>query len=452
MEKLLRVAYFPDTYEEIDGVANTSRQFEAFARKRGLPFLIVCGGLEDEICIDGSVTRITCRRSPIAFHLDKKHRFDLAFWRHYRRVAEVVKKFAPDIVHITGPSDAGQLGAFVAGRIKVPIAASWHTNLHEYAERRASTVLRALPVGLREKAGAAVRESSLAIVMWFYRFADIIFAPNPQLVKMLEKGTGKPVRPMHRGVDTQLFTPERRDRTDNDFVVGFVGRLTIEKNIRFLAELESSLRQSDVSNVRFVIVGQGAEESWLKANMRNAELPGVLRGEALARTYANMDAFVFPSRTDTFGNVVLEALASGVPAIVTDAGGPQFLVAPGETGFIARSAGEFASSVRCLIESPQKLQEMRLAARAAALEASWDKIFDGIYLDYENGLQPRQATRRISLKERIEPNVECETTPNLRVIHAPGGDFSFAAALNGAGIAHAERDRQPPRTEKPAAA
>jgi phosphatidylinositol alpha 1,6-mannosyltransferase len=452
MEKLLRVAYFPDTYEEIDGVANTSRQFEAFARKRGLPFLIVCGGSEDGICIDGSVTRITCRRGPIAFHLDKKHRFDLAFWRHYGRVAEAVRKFDPDIVHITGPSDAGQLGAFVAGRLKVPIAASWHTNLHEYAERRASALLRMLPAGLREKAGAAVRESSLAIVMWFYRFANVLFAPNPQLVKMLEKGTGKPVQPMHRGVDTRLFTPEWRDRSAHDFAVGYVGRLTIEKNIRFLAELESSLRDSGVSNVRFVIVGQGAEESWLKANMQNAELPGVLRGEALARAYANMDAFVFPSRTDTFGNVVLEALASGVPAIVTDAGGPQFLVAPDEIGFIARDRGDFVSCVRLLIENPERLREMRRAARAAALEASWDKIFEGIYADYENGLQLCRPARRIQIKERFEPNVECKTTESLGVVDAPGDDFSFAAARNGAGLAHAERDRQPPGTEKPAAA
>jgi phosphatidylinositol alpha 1,6-mannosyltransferase len=452
MEQLLRVAYFPDTYEEIDGVANTSRQFEAFARKRGLPFLIVCGGAEDSVHVDGAATRITCRRGPIAFHLDKKHRFDLAFWRHYRRVARAVSKFAPDIVHITGPSDAGQLGAFVAGRLHVPIAASWHTNLHEYAERRASTLLRALPSGFREKTGAAVRDSSLAALLWFYRFAKVLFAPNPQLVEMLEKGTGKPVRPMHRGVDTHLFAPERRDRRDDDFVVGYVGRLTIEKNIRFLAELESSLGQSGLRNVRFVIVGQGAEESWLRTNMRNAELPGVLRGEALARAYANMDGFAFPSRTDTFGNVVLEALASGVPAIVTDAGGPQFLVTPGETGFVAPNAAEFVACVRRLIENPEKLREMRRAARAAALEASWDQIFEGLYSDYENGLRLGQPVPGISIKERFEPNATCKTTQSLRVVDAPGDDFCSRAPVNGTAIAHADRDRQPPGKQKPAAA
>src|SRR5215475_7491269 len=139
-----------------------------------------------------------------------------------------------------------------------------------------------------------------------------------------------------------------------------------------------------------------------------------------------MDAFAFPSRTDTFGNVVLEALASGVPAIVTDAGGPQFLVDSGKTGFVARNSDEFVSSVRSLMENPEKLLEMRGAARAAALEASWDKIFEGIYSDYERGLQTCKAARRISIKERFEPNVECKTTPNLRVVDASGNDFSFA--------------------------
>ena len=338
--------------------------------------------------MDGTVTRITCRRSHFGFRLDKKHRFDLAFWRHYRRVREAVREFRPDMIHITGPSDAGQLGALVAGRLGIPLAASWHTNLHEYAEQRAASMLDTLPFGLREKSRRAVRESTLAVVLRFYGMAKLLFAPNPELMNLLENGTGKPTHPMRRGVDTVLFTPQHRDRMDDAFVIGFVGRLTVEKNIRFLAEIESMLHGSGIPNVRFLIVGQGAEEGWLRANMRTAKLPGVLRGEALARAYANMDAFVFPSRTDTFGNVVLEALASGVPAIVTDSGGPQFLVSHGETGFIARSSGDFVSCVRRLVDDPQCLREMREAARKAALGASWDRIFVGLYANYEEALRP----------------------------------------------------------------
>src|SRR5262249_48368587 len=97
-DQILRVAFFPDTYHEVDGVANTSRHFEAYAQRSGFPFLTVCGGSKNSIEVDGSVTRIECRRSPIGFALDKKHNFDLAFWRHYETVKSAVRQFAPDVI------------------------------------------------------------------------------------------------------------------------------------------------------------------------------------------------------------------------------------------------------------------------------------------------------------------------------------------------------------------
>jgi len=387
MEKNLRVAFFPDTYDEIDGVANTSRQFEAFARKRGFPFLTICGGTENRSDADGSAVRITRRRGRIGFALDKKHDYDLAFWRHYNHAAEAVRKFDPDIVHITGPSDAGQLGALVAHRLGIPLAASWHTNIHQYAEQRASALLDFFPPPQREQVGWLIRESALKATLRFYKIPKLLFAPNPELMKMLERGTGKPVYPMQRGVDTELFSPKRRDRTGPPFIIGYVGRLTVEKNIRFLADLERSLLESGFDGFRFSIVGQGAEEGWLKANLRQADFAGVLHGENLARAYANMDVFAFPSHTDTFGNVVLEALASGVPAIVTDRGGPQFVVRHGETGFVTQSPSEFAPYVRHLVADPNRLQAMREAARSCALRASWDAIFEGVYADYRRELR-----------------------------------------------------------------
>jgi len=404
MEENLRVAFFPDTYDEIDGVANTSRQFEAFAKRRGLSFLIVCGGSENKTETDASVVRVTRRRGRLGFRLDKKHDFDLAFWRHYDPVVEAVGKFRPDVLHITGPSDVGQLGALVAHRLHVPLAASWHTNLHQYAEQRASGLFRFLPRRLQRRMGSVIRESSLAAVLRFYKIPRVVFAPNPELMDLLEKRTGKPVYPMERGVDTALFTPDRRDRTGGEFVIGYVGRLTVEKNVRLLAELNRALNESGFQRFRFSIVGQGAEEASLKANMRKADFAGVLEGEALARAYANMDVFVFPSRTDTFGNVVLEALASGVPAIVTDSGGPQFIVRPGETGFVARDAGEFVSRIRHLAEHREQLQIMRKAARSDALRASWDKIFEGVYAGYEHRLLAGSAIGR-NIRVRPQPSI-----------------------------------------------
>jgi glycosyltransferase involved in cell wall biosynthesis len=107
----------------------------------------------------------------------------------------------------------------------------------------------------------------------------------------------------------------------------------------------------------------------------------VLRGKELARAYANMDLLVFPSHTDTFGNVVLEALSSGVPAIVTPDGGPRYIVMEGQTGFVAEDQ-DFASAILSVLQNPQLHNRMRAAARADALSTSWDSVFESVYDGY----------------------------------------------------------------------
>jgi phosphatidylinositol alpha 1,6-mannosyltransferase len=221
------------------------------------------------------------------------------------------------------------------------------------------------------------------------------------LIEVIESGTGKPCYAMHSGVDTDLFDPRRRERSDDPFVIGYVGRLTVEKNIRDLVDLEQILIREGLANFRFLIVGQGAEEPWLRANMKKADFTGVLRGEALARAYANMDVFAFPSRTDTYGNVVLEALASGVPAVVTDGGGPRFIVRDGETGFVARDLHEFAAHIRGLATRPAQRETMRAAGRAHAMTASWDAVFESVYDGYERGLRESVG---VGKKIRMRPH------------------------------------------------
>jgi glycosyltransferase involved in cell wall biosynthesis len=302
-------------------------------------------------------------------------------------VEAAVREFNPDILHITGPSDIGQLGLAIAHRLRIPLAASWHTNVHEYAEQRAASLISFMPATLRTKLSRAIRQGSLLATLRYYHVAQLLFAPNQELIEMMEQGTGKPCHPMHRGVDTELFNPKWRTRDDDTFVIGYVGRLTVEKNIHSLVDLEQGLIQAGLTNFRFLIVGQGAEEQWLKENLGHAEFPGVLYGNALAQAYANMDVFAFPSKTDTYGNVVLEALASGVPAVVSDSGGPRFIIRPGETGFVARGPQEFVAAIQNLATQPGQLQMMRAAARTHAMTASWDRVFESVYLAYERSLK-----------------------------------------------------------------
>jgi glycosyltransferase involved in cell wall biosynthesis len=193
---------------------------------------------------------------------------------------------------------------------------------------------------------------------------------------------------MQRGVDTQWFSPAHRIReaSDTTVVLGYVGRLSIEKNVALLARVERELTAKGVRGARFLIVGHGSEEASLRRELANAEFAGVLRGAALAEAYANMDVLVFPSHTDTFGNVVLEALASGVPAVVTPDGGPKFIVQDQKTGFVTTD-DLFSEAVAKLVADRDLLERMRLEAREHALGCSWDAVFDRVYVGYETALR-----------------------------------------------------------------
>jgi glycosyltransferase involved in cell wall biosynthesis len=227
-----------------------------------------------------------------------------------------------------------------------------------------------------------VERQVLRLTLRFYGTSQLIFAPNPELIGMLERSTGRTVLPMHRGIDLDLYSPARRRRSDDTFVLGYVGRLAAEKNVRFLARLEQGLLARGHGNFRFLVVGPGSEREWLETNLRHAEFPGVLQGEALAQAYANMDLFVFPSHTDTFGNVILEALASGTPPVVTTSGGPKFLVRHGVTGMVNDSEEAFIDNVSRLMSDRQWHERMRQAAREEAHKYSWDAVFGRIYEQY----------------------------------------------------------------------
>lgn len=385
MKTDLRVAFFTDSYLEVNGVAHTSRQLADFARRHKLPFLCVHAGCKTRQVREGSVQRLELKRSGFGFALDADLRFDLLMMRHARLVLETVRQFKPDVIHITGPSDIGLLGIFIARRLNLPVVLSWHTNIHEYARQRLEKLLPFLPDISRFSLAGSAEQLSLKLTLLFYRFGKVFLAPNEELAEMLRLNLNRPVFLMRRGVDTDLFSPAQRQRRQGLFTIGYVGRLTPEKNVRLLVDLEKGLRKAGAINFRFVIVGQGSEREWMEQQMQphgTAEFAGVLRGEALARAYANFDLFVFPSSTDTFGNVVLEAQASGVPAIVSDQGGPKYIIRDGETGLVAKSGRGFLEAILRLMSEPELHCQMREAAREIACRASWDAIFVQVYQAY----------------------------------------------------------------------
>ncbi|HEX7158807.1 MAG TPA: glycosyltransferase, partial [Edaphobacter sp.] len=276
-----RVAYFPDSFHEINGVAHTSRNFVAYAERHHLPFLCVrAGGRAEAFEQTGEMRTLELGRSRASVRMEKDLEFDALFWRHARAIGRELERFEPEIIHITGPSELGIFGAYFAWKMGLPLAASWHTNVHEYAARRMAWLTKRL----EKQRGDAIERNVEAGTLWatarFYRLAKVLYAPNEELCTMLERATGRPCFLMQRGVDTEQFSPARRTRSldDGTVVLGYVGRLSIEKNVALLAEVERELGAMGIRGVRFLIVGHGAEEASLRRSLRDAEFAGVLRG------------------------------------------------------------------------------------------------------------------------------------------------------------------------------
>ncbi len=377
-----RVALFCETFHEVNGVALTAKQLAAYAQRHDLPLLAIHGAKQKSRQQEGSVRRVELTRGWASVGIERDLSYDFAFWRYVNTIREELVAFQPDVIHITSPGELGQLGAYLSRKLKIPLVASWHTNFHQFAARRLQKLIGWMPEGVSRPTVAWSQEKGLRLLLWFYGLAKVTLAPTVEQVAWLEKELKRPSFLMPRGVDNEQFNPQRRTVTDGTLRLGFVGRVTPEKGVRLLAKIEQALEESGQKDFRIVVVGDGSEVAWLKRTLKHGEFTGVLRGEELARAYANMDLFVFPSRTDTFGNVIQEAAASSVAAVVTNEGGPKHLVVPGITGRIARTNDEFVAAVVELAKNREELRKMGAAARENVAGTSWDAAFAMTYAAY----------------------------------------------------------------------
>jgi glycosyltransferase involved in cell wall biosynthesis len=290
-------------------------------------------------------------------------------------------RFHPDIVHVAEPMLLGAMGVVWAQRLGVPLISSYHTNLAAYC--------------------AYFRLGMLETPVWAYRrmlhnSCDATLCPSPSTARELRDQAFERVMLWPRGVDGDLFHPSRRSLawrlrilgdaghcSDKQPIALYVGRLSHEKNLGALVEAWNAVRGRDA---RLVIVGDGPARGDLERALSSPAVTftGYLRGEVLAEVYASSDLFVFPSRTETFGQVVLEAMASGLPVLGFDADGVRDLVRDGETGLLApgEHPAAFARMLATLLDEPQLLAHMGLRGRAAAEQRTWAGVMDGLLADY----------------------------------------------------------------------
>ena len=294
-----------------------------------------------------------------------------------------VERFAPDLIHVSTPDILNTRAETLAKRLAVPVVASMHTRFETYFDYYGAGWAKPL-------AEAHLRR--------FYRRADCVLAPTPHLVDEMQRLRGDDrVALWSRGVDRDLFSPARRDPewrraqgwSDDDVVVLFFGRLVLEKGTETFVRAVEALRCRGYV-VHPLIVGAGPAEPAMRG-LKDAVFTGHLDGTDLARAVASADLMVGPSATEAFGNVVLEAMASGLAVISADAPSAAALIEPDASGLLCApgDAEAFADAAARLIDSPDERRRLGAAARAASEAYSWDAASRAVEAAYRRTVSAR---------------------------------------------------------------
>jgi glycosyltransferase involved in cell wall biosynthesis len=365
----MKIAYFTESLlPHVDGVSRTLAQLFGTLEARGVDFRVHSPFVPGpEVSWSGRVRPVRFVRFP----LYPDYRVSLP-WGH--RVGRELDAWGPDLVHLVSPTPMASWAQRWAARRRVPVVSSFHTHFVSYFRYYGVPALEGFGWGMLRR---------------FYARCARVYAPSRSIIRELEShGIGR-LELWSRGMDTRRFSPDFRDpelrravgADDDTPVVLLVSRLVKEKDMADLVEMDAVLRGRG-ARYRLVLVGDGPMRAELEERLPDAHFAGHQTGEALARWYASGDVFVFPSTTETFGNVVTEALASGLPAVVVDRGGPPDQIEPGENGWIARAndPADLADRVESLLRDPEARARMGRRAVASARERDWDAI-NGRLLD-----------------------------------------------------------------------
>lgn len=308
-----------------------------------------------------------------------------------REVLRYTRQAEFDVIHLSTPGPMGLAGLLAARLNGLPVVSTFHTHFPSYAARLLND--------------PAMEDLTWALLRWFYRQMDRVAAPTPTIRQELIAQGCLPhkVQVVGRGVDTRVFHPLRRSEAFRRAHLGaarlaflYVGRLSREKNLHVLAEAFRRLasRRRDAC---LWIAGDGPYRAEMQAALEGlpARFLGVLHGEELATAYASADCFIFPSETDTLGNVVLEAQAAGIPVVVSSSGGPKDCMQDGATGLVLPdcSPDPLACTMADLCDAPDTLRAMGHAARAYSQRFTHAASFAAFRRLHEDALAERRGAR-----------------------------------------------------------
>jgi glycosyltransferase involved in cell wall biosynthesis len=371
-----RVALFTGAYNHIaDGVSLTlNRLVRHLEANEGVEVRVFAPTI-DNPPVDHAGTLVPV--PSISMPGRSEYRLSLGITPSVRRQLE---DFAPTLFHIATPDLLGYHALRTARSWHVPVVASYHTHFSSY--------LRYYRLGWLEPV-------VWAYLRHFYSDCRHTYVPSTAMANILKRqGIDSGLHLWQRGVETDRFTPERRSNAwraehglDGAPVVAFVSRLVWEKGLHVFADVVERLQAEEVPH-QSLIVGDGPARAELEERLPNTVFTGHLEGTELATAYASSDVFLFPSDTETFGNVTLEAMASGLPTVCADAVGSRDLVVDGTTGHLCPpdDVPAFTRAVRHLLTDADARREMGAAALERAQDFRWETILSKMNDYYDAAL------------------------------------------------------------------
>lgn len=377
------IAHFTDTFFETNGVALTLQEQVRLAQESGKRYTVItcdpgCATWKDGLASGPGVMNF----QPIGRYELPEYPALSLFYPPFLEMLAYVYENEFTHIHSATPGPIGIAALLIARALKLPISGTYHTALPQYA-------------------GALTGDQGLEDLMWkgmtwYYNQMDKVYVPSQAFGEELSRKGVHPekITLYPRGVDVQRFTPAKRNgffrrySERQSLKLLYVGRVSREKNLHLLEDAFRRLQEAPRfrDRVELVVVGDGPHRAAMEEAL--AGLPviftGMLGGDDLAAAYASSDLFVFPSSTDTFGKVVLEAQASGLPVVVTDRGGPRENVTDGVTGRVipAENARALHQALAEMLDDPDRLAEMGRQARAAMEARGSAMAFDRAFQLY----------------------------------------------------------------------
>lgn len=361
----MKITHFIGTLKKEDGVAQVIIALIREARKHNIECMIVTGWAEDRSMTDVPIIEIPS----MVFPLYKEYHLPLPGMAGFE---QHVRAFQPDIIHVHSPDTSAWAAVQYAKKYAIPILATHHTNFMRDLSYYHLAFLRPLVWQMLKK---------------LYGRMGAITTPSVVTTDELARHGIERLHTIPWGVDFQRFNPSFRSEEWRKKILGIaapdtrillcVCRLTWEKDLRVLADTYELLRKSR-SDFVMVIVGDGPARKELETLMLGATFLGYLGEKELSQAYASSDIFLFPSIRETFGNVTVEAMASGIISVVANAGGSKTIVRDGENGFLAQpqSAQDFYQKTATLLDDAILQEKMRATALRDSRKYAWDRVFE----------------------------------------------------------------------------